>query len=386
MLFFVIFATFASLKHTLKNKTMKTQQKNVLWIVVVAILAYVIGAYIGFPFVQTGMGTGDVGGIRRANKQQELMNSPADLKLAEKYQTDTNYRNMLSAGYGILYVQTKATVATIESLKKQTGSVKELASYSDTMDEITEVGNQLSSMLEGGLQGLKAVSEKKSAENLTFKLSQSLNLFQLMNSRLADLEEFSQKTQQLAAQKKINDDVLKTYSEFLIESADIASSCGDNTRATKTLGMAVQMHISPSIFNTPKNVAVGYSAVAGTSTMVNMCGQRTSGVIKDIFLHLQENSPMVGKKDVTNTPMVGMVAFDPILMSRDAGSMALTMSQMENVGRIERYKPLTALTAGMNSAIMGLTVGTSGELKSQAGNNSAGKNVGRQERNIPLSE
>jgi hypothetical protein len=149
------------------------------------------------------------------------------LKLAEKYQSDSNYRNTLTAGYGILYVQTKATLATIESLKKETGSVKELASYSVTMNEITEVGNQLATTLEGGLQGLKAVSEKKPADNLTFKLSQSLNLFQLMNSRLADLEEFSEKTQQLGAQKKINDDVLKTYSEFLVESSDIASSCGD---------------------------------------------------------------------------------------------------------------------------------------------------------------
>jgi hypothetical protein len=383
---------------------MKTQQKNVLWIVLTAILAYVIGAFLGFPFSQGGLTSGDLGGIRRANKQQELVNSPADLKLAEKYQSDSNYRNTLTAGYGILYVQTKATLATIESLKKETGSVKELASYSVTMNEITEVGNQLATTLEGGLQGLKAVSEKKPADNLTFKLSQSLNLFQLMNSRLADLEEFSEKTQQLGAQKKINDDVLKTYSEFLVESSDIASSCGDNARAKRTLGFfGKAAGMSGISMAATKNAALNYAAVAGSVNLRSNCGQRAAGVIKDIFLNLQTNSAMVGQgatnsamvgKNATNSAMagknataansamvgknaansstIGMITVEPILMSRDAGSMSLKMSQMGGVGRIEKFKPLVSLTSEMTGAIMNVAT-------------NAGKGMGRQERYKPLN-
>lgn len=363
---------------------MKTQQKNVLWIVVAAILAYGIGAYIGFPFVQMGMGSGDVGGIRRANKQQELLNSPTDVKLTEKYQTDTNYRNMLSAGYGILYVQTKATVATVESLKNQTGTIKELAPYSSIMDDVTEVGDQLSSMLEDGLQGLKAVEENKPAENLTFKLSQSLNLFQLMNNRLSDLEEFSQKTQQLAAQKRINDDVLKTYSEFLIESSDFASSCGDNSRAAKTLGMAKQMtnKLPLGLF---ESVANSYIAMTtANSPMVKMCGQKTAGIIKELFVGLKANLPMAGQVANNHSPQVNMTIVEPIIFSRDPSNMVLSLSQKETAGKIAQFQQVLGIAPLLNNQLMSLRLGAAAKMGSQVGKN-AGGIYGRQPRgNMPL--
>jgi hypothetical protein len=80
---------------------------------------------------------------------------------------------------------------------------------------------------------------------------------------------------------------------------------------------------------------------------------------------------MVGK-NAANSSTIGMITVEPILMSRDAGSMSLKMSQMGGVGRIEKFKPLVSLTSEMTGAIMNVAT-------------NAGKGMGRQERYKPLN-
>jgi hypothetical protein len=41
------------------------------------------------------------------------------------------------------------------------------------------------------------------------------------------------------------------------------------------------------------------------------------------------------------------ITVEPILMSRDAGSMSLQMSQMGGVGRIDKFNPLVSLPSEM---------------------------------------
>lgn len=216
---------------------MKTKQKHVLTTIAVAIVFYAIGAYWGFPFAQLGLTSGNIG---HASKQQEMMSSPADVKLVEKFETDTAYRNKMMAGYGLLYAQTKATMATIKSLKEKVGAVSELKNYAGPMNDVLEVGGQLLPMLEGSINGLKDVKSGKPVSDLNVQMSQALNLFQIMNSCISYLESFSIKTEQLSKQKKINDDVLKLYNEYLVESSDVAMSCGDYTRASQNLGLALK--------------------------------------------------------------------------------------------------------------------------------------------------
>lgn len=213
---------------------MKAKQKSTLTIVIVAIVAYAIGAYCGFPLAQMGLTSGNIG---KANKQQELVNSPADVKLVEKFETDTAYLHRMLVSYGMLYVQTEATVNTVETLKGKMGSVYEFKAYEAPMNEVLEIGTQLSKMLKEGMQGLQNVADKKPVTDLSVNLSQALNLFQLMNSKLAELDAFNAKAGDLAKQKKLNNELVRLCSDFMTETAYIATSCGDNVRSVNTLGM-----------------------------------------------------------------------------------------------------------------------------------------------------
>jgi hypothetical protein len=213
---------------------MKAKKKNALTIILVAIVAYAIGAYCGFPLAQMGLTSGNIG---KANKQQELVNSPADVKLVEKFETDTAYLHKMLVSYGMLFVQTEATVNTVETLKGKMGSVYEFKAYEAPMNEVLEIGTQLSKMLKEGMQGLQNVADKKPVTDLSVNLSQALNLFQLMNSKLAELDAFNAKAGDLAKQKKLNNELVRLCSDFMTETAYIATSCGDNVRAANNLGM-----------------------------------------------------------------------------------------------------------------------------------------------------
>ncbi len=212
---------------------MKTKQKIVLSIVVVAIVAYAIGAYFGFPLAQMGLTSGNIG---KANKQQELVTSPTDVKMVEKFETDTVYLNDIIVSYGMLLVQTKATVNTVENIKGKMGQVKEFKAYETPMNEALEIGKQLSAILESGMTGLQNVADKKPVTDLSVKLCQALNMFQLMNSKLSELDGFNAIAGDLAKQKKLNGELVKLCSNFAVETAYIATSCGDNIRAINSLG------------------------------------------------------------------------------------------------------------------------------------------------------
>lgn len=322
---------------------MKTQQKNVLWIVAVAIVAYVIGAYVGFPFSQNKYSSGDLGGIRKANKQQEQVNSPNDLKLAERFESDSSYRDMMIAGYGTLYAQTKATLETVGTLKAKSANVAELKQYMPALDEVNEVGTQLLTLLDGGLKGLNDVAAKKQVSNLSFTLSQALNMFQIMNSRLSDLDAFANETKQLASQKKLNTEVLNAYSEFMAESAVIAQSCGDRAGMAKAI-RAIPAGSAPSAF-----LAMASDKIIGA--IPKNCGKLPIGVVEGQI----KAFPMpfaLGRTAVTGSvkPTMGRAAgnVNSIQTMGQAASgivtlmsSALNVSQMgQAAGGVAKYQPL----------------------------------------------
>lgn len=208
---------------------MKTKQKTSILVILTAVVAYFIGAYVGFPFAQMGLAAGNIG---HASKQQEQVNSPKDVKLAEKIETDTAFRNQMICGYGILYAQTKATIESVKSLKSETAKNEQLKGYTTAMDNVLEVGGQLIPLLENGLKGLQCMSEGKTADDVSMNLTQSLNLFQIMNASLSELDGFSEKTAQLVQQNKVANNLKELYSVFLIQSTDIAKTCGDKARVT----------------------------------------------------------------------------------------------------------------------------------------------------------
>jgi hypothetical protein len=220
----------------LKNRKIKnahimdTKKRNVIWIAGVAIFAYCIGAWIGFPFAQLGLTAGDTGRIGRANKQQVKVSSPADIKIAEKFESDSAYRTKLISGYAMLYAQTKTTVATLESLKQKTVAVKELEKYSAPINDIIDVGIQLDTLLSNSLRGLRDLDNKKKTYDLSFHLTQALNLLQIMNTRLYGLDEFSAKANELVKSKQADSEFANLYSQFIVESDYIAAECGDNNR------------------------------------------------------------------------------------------------------------------------------------------------------------
>jgi hypothetical protein len=219
---------------------MEAKKKTIIWIIAVAIIAYVIGVLIGFPFTQLGLTAGDSGLIGRANKHQEQVNSPSDVQLAEKFETDTAYRNKLIAGYAALYVQAKATTESVATLKQKIGVVKGLESYIDPMNEVMGIGNQLTALLEKDLKGLGEVSNKKKVVNLSLDLSQALNLFQLMNYRLNDLNAFTLKMNDFVKQRQLNNEILQSYSEYIVQASSLAFMCGDKASASNNLGQLLR--------------------------------------------------------------------------------------------------------------------------------------------------
>lgn len=210
--------------------TMDTKKRNVIWIAGVAIFAYCIGAWIGFPFAQLGLTSGDTGRIGRANKQQVKVSSPADIKIAEKFESDSAYRNKLISGYATLYAQTKTTVATMESLKQKTGTIKELEKYAAPMDDIIGIGIQLDTLLSNSIRGLKDLDNKKKTYDLSFHLTQALNLLKIMNTRIYSLDEFSAKADELVKSKQADHEFASLFSQFIVETDYIAAECGDNKR------------------------------------------------------------------------------------------------------------------------------------------------------------
>jgi hypothetical protein len=243
---------------------MKTQQKNVLWIVLTAILAYVIGAFLGFPFSQ-GM--------------------PA-------------------------------------------------------LDEVKEVGTQLLTLLDGGLKGLNDVAAKKQVSNLSFTLSQGLNMFQIMNSRLSELDAFANETKQLASQKKLNTEVLNAYSEFMAESAVIAQSCGDRAGAIKAIQELPAGSNNPSIF-----LAKASDKIIGAVPR-NYCSAIPAGVIEG---QLKAMPSFIGRTAVTGSvkPTMGRAAGNVNSvqnMGQAANGLVPLMSTAINCGQaaggVAKYQPL----------------------------------------------
>lgn len=209
---------------------MERKKRGFFLIIGIAFIAYLLGAWLGFPVSQLGLTSGDAGRIGHANKQQVSVDSPADIKIAAKFESDTAYRNKLISGYAILYAQTKTTVGTMESLKQKIGTVKELEKYTVPMDDIIAVGIQLDTLLSNSLRGLRDLDNKKKTYDLTFHLTQALNLLQIMNTRIYNLDEFAEKMDKLVKSKQVEEESANLFSQFIVESDYIAEECGDNTR------------------------------------------------------------------------------------------------------------------------------------------------------------
>jgi len=265
---------------------MKAKQKSTLTIVLVAIVAYAIGAYCGFPLAQMGLTSGNIG---KANKQQELVNSPADVKLVEKFETDTAYLHKMLVSYGMLFVQTEATVNTVETLKGKMGSVYEFKAY----------------------------------------LSQALNLFQLMNSKLAELDAFNAKAGDLAKQKKLNNELVRLCSDFMTETAYIATSCGDNVRSVNTLGMQIAslgFAANNLVFarpitragvnvNTQKEIKSGFHEMS--NNIVSMQNKKTLGKAKGMdpsqMGYGNASKKSINSHVMNTTELMSMIVLEPYL-------------------------------------------------------------------------
>ena len=115
-----------------------------------------------------------------------------------------------------------------------------------------------------------------------------------MNTNLASLDSFTSKAGELSKQKKWNDDLLKLYQEFLVESADVAMSCGDNARVSKSLGWIKKItpttnfkEVGALVNNSYVSVAAGFKPLKKTELhkvdivvfehAVNKMGQISSG-------------------------------------------------------------------------------------------------------------
>ena len=305
---------------------MKAKQKSTLTIVLVAIVAYAIGAYCGFPLAQMGLTSGNIG---KANKQQELVNSPADVKLVEKFETDTAYLHKMLVSYGMLFVQTEATVNTVETLKGKMGSVYEFKAYEAPMNEVLEIGTQLSKMLKEGMQGLQNVADKKPVTDLSVNLSQALNLFQLMNSKLAELDAFNAKAGDLAKQKKLNNELVRLCSDFMTETAYIATSCGDNVRSVNTLGMQIAslgFAANNLVFarpitragvnvNTQKEIKSGFHEMS--NNIVSMQNKKTLGKAKGMdpsqIKYGNASKKSINSHVMNTTELMSMIVLEPYL-------------------------------------------------------------------------
>lgn len=213
---------------------MKTKQKSLLTIILVGVICYAAGAIFAFPFSQLGLTSGNIG---KANKQSETLTSPSDVKLQERFEKDTAYCHQMLLCYTTMAVQAQATVSNLQSLKQQTAGISDLKDYGKKMDNAIEVGKSLETVLTETVDGLNSLAAGKSVNELSLNLSKSFNLFVLLNSQLSTLNEFSNKTMALYRQKKINDSFLKLFANYLIQSADIATFCGDNygTKENKAL-------------------------------------------------------------------------------------------------------------------------------------------------------
>lgn len=212
----------------MEKKLKKMKLRKILLIIGTVTIAYLTGAALGIPFTQGGLTFGNIG---YAFKQHEQLNSPSDVRMAEKFENDTVYRNKLTNDFAILYVQAMMTLATVDSFKKKASSVDELKPYLPKMGEMLETGKNLTTRLNETLAGLKSLKETKTIEGLSLTMSQAINLFQVMNNQLSELDNMAAKAGELAKQKKINNDLIKTCSEYFIGVANIASICKEHERA-----------------------------------------------------------------------------------------------------------------------------------------------------------
>lgn len=252
---------------------MKLKTKNVLLVIAGLALAYLAGSFWGFPPTQNHYVSGNIG---KATKQQDQVNAAADVKLAEKFQSDTAYRKSLLVDLTMLYIQTQTTTSTVENMKKEILQIRDLKPYAAKFDNVIETGKNLTQMLNDCLAELKEVSEDKPVDNLSLKISQSVNIFQIFNSRISELDGFMARSTELSKQKKLNDNLIKLCSSFTAESASIASACGDNVRAKGYLGTVA--HENPIDGNFGNN---GCGKICGSSIVSEAVHKLTYGFSKE---------------------------------------------------------------------------------------------------------
>lgn len=191
---------------------MKTKKKNLLVVIVIVFVSYLLGAYLGFPFAQMGMTSGNIG---RAEKQHDVIGSVSDVKLAEKFETDTVYKKELLRNFGELLINTEATRLTLDSLKSQAGKVAELKAYNKQLDDVYSVAAELSTRLQKVLNELGKVDETKDASDISLQLSECINLYQIMCSNMDELTGFVTKTAALSKVHKLSDAYMAQFGTFL---------------------------------------------------------------------------------------------------------------------------------------------------------------------------
>ncbi len=158
--------------------------------VIAAIAIYIAGALIGYPFVDKNEIAGD---IIRARKQQEKIVSPQSVMVAERFQTDTAYRQqVIEALTDMLeYAETRRTALAAPTEEVSTN--KEMKEYANSLDSLTRFTNLLSSQLKNTLHDLDNIENDSCAANMNNNLLQTMNLMYVMNAQMEKLQRYNAK-------------------------------------------------------------------------------------------------------------------------------------------------------------------------------------------------
>ncbi len=257
------------------------KKSTVLSMVGIAIVAYLLGAYTGFPLVEMDETTGS---INRAKKQRELIVSPETVVLAERFQTDSVYRQQMIDDLSFLLLHSEATRVTIDSLVQQIEAVPELQEYAAPLNEVSNVSSQLSARLINGLIALQDVSTENAGQ-LSNDISQSLNAMFIMNAKMGNLKGFNEKVGKMLQANAAMDAGLKRMVKFLsIEQATaIMFNDTEKLASINKLGMNVN-DLSNSYDNALKSGAVsaGHSIKNLADSRLNNQNDALRGVSNDM--------------------------------------------------------------------------------------------------------
>ncbi len=192
---------------------MKKKQQNVLAMIAIAVIAYLAGAMLQFPFVESNQTLGSIG---KAKKQREVL-SPSEVKLLERFENDTTARQEMVACMGNMLLQNVVLTGVIDTLIIESGEIDGLKENVASLNNLKELTEKLTSHLTLSLKGLEDIANNEQPTELGLNISQCFNLFQIVNAQLVNLEDFTGKVEKLQeTQAKLSDAFKTSYDNLLM--------------------------------------------------------------------------------------------------------------------------------------------------------------------------